>query len=70
VVVRNQKTPYSCAASIRGYDRRSSKGFFLQTRTALLASEVGLDGPQGREHRLGSTTPCKPRSVPERLHKH
>ena len=35
MVVRNQKTPYSCAASIRGYDRRSSKGFFFadQDRT-------------------------------------
>ena len=35
MVVRNQKTPYSCVASIRGYDRRSSKGFFFadQDRT-------------------------------------
>jgi hypothetical protein len=35
VVVRNQKTPFSCVASRRGYDRRSSKGFFFadQDRT-------------------------------------
>ena len=45
------------------------RGFFLQTRTALLALAVHLDGWQGREHRPGSTTPCEPRSVPERLHK-
>jgi len=45
------------------------RGFFLQTRTALLALAVGLDGPQGRKHRLRLTIPRRPRSVPERLHK-
>ena len=45
------------------------RGFFLQARTVTSASAEHLHGWPGREHRLGSTTPCKPRSVPERLHK-